>query len=118
MVALAPVAVDSVGFMKVIDTSLEADSVKATGILKSNTVDQDYGEVVTSGKIENIATSLNFGDYVYVSKAGDLTNVFPSIGVNSFISSDYVIRVGVIAKNQANPANKDLLISITLVGQL
>jgi hypothetical protein len=118
MLALAPVAIDSSGFMKNIDVTAEADSVKATGILKSNTVDQAYGEVVTSGKIENITTSLNFGDYVYVAKDGTLTNVLPSSGVNSFVTGDYAIRIGVIAKNQTNPANKDLLVSIVLVGQL
>lgn len=93
MLALSPVAIDSSGFMKNIDVTAEADSVKATGILKSNTVDQAYGEVVTSGKIENITTALTFGDYVYVAKDGTLTNVLPSAGTNSFVSSDYAIRV-------------------------
>jgi hypothetical protein len=55
---------------------------------------------------------------MYIDKTGNLTDIKPSIGVNSFIAGDFVISVGVIAKNATNPANKDLVISIDVIGQL
>lgn len=75
-------------------------------------------EVASSGKIKDITTSASIGDVLFIAKDGSLTNVKPSIGVGSFAEGDKVIRVGVVAKNQDDDNKKDLIISISVEGQL
>ena len=105
--------------MKGIDVSSEADCLNATGVLQNTTLNNTVGNVTRFGKIENVnALGFNFRDTVWVSKTGTLTNIPPSIGVNGFQVGDFVIRVGQISKNQTNPTNKDLLVFVSLIGQL
>jgi hypothetical protein len=87
-------------------------------LLESTTANGAVGDVVLAGKIENVTTSFDFGDYLYVSKTGGLTNQLPSIGVDSFVSGDFVIKMGLVTRNRTTPANKDYLIRVEIVGQL
>lgn len=116
--ALAPVRIDVNGDIDTIDVSVESEALTAIGITESSILNGSSGPVVTTGKIENIVTSFGFGDYIYVSKTGELTNVGPSEGIGGFVAGDFIIRVGVIAKNQSNPLNKDLLVNFNIVGQI
>lgn len=104
--------------MGLIDVSLESDVDAIAGITKSSVEDSGQTEIVTGGTIENISTTFNVGDPVYVSKTGGLTNQKPSIGTAGFTANDFIIRVGVIAKNNDNPLLKDLVVSIQIMGQL
>lgn len=95
------------------------DSANAiAGLLKANILDATVGDIVNSGIIEDISISASIGDIIYVSKSGGLTNIKPSIGVAGFDSGDWVIRVGVIAKNNDDPLLKDILVNIQIVGEL
>lgn len=116
--ALLPVVIDANGTLNVVDVSTEASALKTSGILESTVADNALGTVVLAGKIENVSTSFNFGDYLYVSKTGGLTNIQPSLGVASFVSGDFVIRIGLVSRNRTTPANKDYLIRVEIVGQL
>jgi hypothetical protein len=115
---LQPVSVDASGNIKGTDVSIEDDAIKFLGLASQNIPNGSSGNVVISGRITNISTTLGFGSYVYVSKSGGLTDIFPTEGVNGFVAGDYVIRVGVIARNQDNPLNKDIIIYPALIEQL
>jgi len=106
------------GNIAVVDASDETKALNIIGISKVSILNGDTGTVVHSGRIEGITTLTGFGDTVYVSKTGELTNIKPSIGVNSFTIGDFVIKIGVIAKNELNPAEKDLIVNIEIEGQL
>jgi len=114
---LYPVSVDSNGYGRATDTSIEIDSMNCAGVTSQNIADSSIGDIYTSGKIENVS-GFSFGDTIYVAKSGGLTNIKPDIGTGGFAAGDYVIRIGVIARSAINPSNKDLLLSIRLVGQL
>jgi hypothetical protein len=116
--ALQPVASDVNGKAKAINPSIEADAVKVAGIAGSAILDGSYGYVHSHGKIENVTTSYTFGDYIYVSKTGGLTNILPSEGVDGFVAGDFIIRVGIIVRNRAIPSQKDLMINIGIIGQI
>ena len=113
-----PVRMRPDGDMDFIDVSVETHAFAASGITSEIIQNLSTGPVLTSGRLANVITSFDFGDPVYVSKAGDLTNVKPSLGVGGFISGDFIIAIGVIGKNADNPANKDIILNIGLVGQL
>lgn len=115
---LTPVTIGSDGKLKLIDVSVENDAVKTCGVTEENIFNTNSGDVAINGKISNITTAFAFGDYVYVSKLGALTNILPTEGSGGFVAGDYIIKIGVIARNPDNPANKDLLININLVGQI
>jgi len=108
----------SISGIESIDVSNEAEANAIAGIVRSDISDANEGEIVSAGLLENITTSAAIGDIMYVSKVGDLTNIKPSIGVNGFVSGDWIIRVGVIAKNSSNPVLKDLLVNIQIIGEL
>ena len=112
------VSIDDNGRAKATDVSVENDAIRCAGISTQNINNNSDGEIVTTGKLENITTTLSFGDWVYLSKTGGLTNTKPEYGTGGFTSGDWAIRVGVIARNAANPSNKDLLVSMLLIGQI
>jgi hypothetical protein len=114
---LVPVRANTNGEMAKIDVSVEFQAVNVVGVTSADTPDASFGDVYLSGKIENI-TGFDFGDTLYINKIGELTSQAIDIGVNGFISGDFVIRVGVVVKNDIAPAQKDLLLSIGVVGQL
>jgi hypothetical protein len=115
--ALNPVTMNTNGDFQPIDVSSD-DSLKIVGVLLATTMPSAAGSIVCNGKIENVSVGLNFGDYVYVSKAGGITNNLPEEGLFGFVAGDWVIRLGVIAKNQLNPTLKDFLVSIQIIGKL
>jgi hypothetical protein len=115
---LVPVRLDNAGQLDVIDVSTDAGTLSIVGITEQSIVDSTAGYITTSGKLINISTSFDFGDFVYVSKIGDLTNSIPTVGINGFTNGDFIIRIGTIAQNDTNPLQKDIFIDITVIGQL
>jgi hypothetical protein len=112
-----PVRLNSSGNIATVDISIENHVFGIVGLTQDPISNLSYGWVVTEGKLEDVV-GFNFGDYIYLSKSGNLTNIAPSEGVGGFVSGDWVVRVGVIGKNETNPLLKDLFVSINIVGQL
>lgn len=113
-----PVKINNAGELDFINVTVEADSLAIAGVVAGTIGNGAQGTFLNSGKIEDLTTLANFGDTLYVSKAGALTNIKPSIGVDGFIAGDFVISIGVVAKNESNPTLKDLILNIDVVGQL
>lgn len=113
-----PVKLDSSGELALIDPSLEADVLSIAGVVVSNIPSGSSGDVVGSGRLLNLSTSAVLGAPVFLSKTGGITDVKPDIGVGGFVSGDFVVGLGIIAKNKINPVNKDLILNIRIIGQL
>ena len=112
-----PVRINSNGDIMPVDVASEADIFSLVGISSSMISTGNYGDVVTQGRVEDI-DGFDFGEYVYISKSGGLTNVLPDEGSYGFVSGDWVVKVGVIAKNPSDPILKDLIVNMQIVGQL
>jgi hypothetical protein len=113
-----PARINVLGELDFIDVSVEAEALAGVGVTAQSIPNAAQGTFLSSGKIEDITTTAAFGDLVYVDKTGAISNTKPSIGVGGFVAGDFVIQVGVIAKNESNPTLKDLIISVAIVGQL
>lgn len=121
--SVVPVFVNTSGDMVPVDVSNETKSLNIAGVTVSAIISGQSGDITSSGKIENISLGFGFapGDVIWVSKTvGGLTNVPPSLVTDggAFASGDYIIKVGVVAKNQSNPAQQDLLVNIQVIGQI
>jgi len=113
-----PVSIDDNGRLKLVDVSDGLDAFRFQGLTEDDIPDGEYGDVVKAGKVANVISSFAFGDNLFVGKDGNLTNSTPDEGSFGFVSGDYVLRVGAVARNDINPSQKDYLLSILLVGQL
>lgn len=118
IIRATPVKINADGSIGLVDPSIESDIDGLAGLTKDNVLDGSAIDVVSAGTLENITTLANVGDTLYLSKAGSLTNQKPSIAVAGFVAGDWIVRLGVIAKNQVNPLLKDLIVNIQFVGQL
>jgi hypothetical protein len=116
--ALTPVRLNSTGQLEAVNVGSDASALSIVGLTESAVADWTEGYVITSGKLTNIVTGFNFGDYIYVSKTGGLTSSYPIVGAGGFNAGDFVIRVGVIAKNDTNPLQKDIFVTMQIIGQL
>lgn len=114
---LTPVRANTNGEMARINVSIEFQATNVVGLTSASVLDSAFGDVILSGKLENIS-GFNFGDIIYISKSGGLTSTQPSEGVGDFVAGDFIIRVGVIVKNDSIGTQKDLLLSINVIGQL
>lgn len=113
-----PVRLDASGTIQKIDPSIEAQALACIGVAKNSVANGSSTPIVSQGRLEDVTTAGTFGDPLYVSKTGGLTNIKPSIGVGGFVEGDFVIFVGIVAKNQTNPLLKDLMVNVRVVGQL
>lgn len=113
-----PVRIDGNGNLNTIDVSVEAQAIAVAGVTLENIIDGTKGALASSGRVLNIITTANNGDVLYVSKTGGLTNIKPEIGVGGFLSGDFVIRIGVLFKNEDVITQQDLLLNIEVIGQL
>jgi hypothetical protein len=113
-----PVATLSTGLVTTIDASDQASVDAFVGLYAQDTPNGASGLVIDSGRLENVTTSFNVGDPLYISKTGGLINVPPSIGVNGFVVGDEVVFVGVVVINEFNPSLKDIKVLIEKVGDL
>jgi hypothetical protein len=112
-----PVKLTSAG-IALIDVSVESEVDAFAGVTSEDTLNSADAPVVTSGTIQDITTSFSVGSPIYISKLGTLTNLKPTLGENGFASGDFVIKIGMIAKNAQDPAKKDLVIGINIFGSL
>lgn len=113
-----PVRINSAGTLDFVNVAVEDEALNATGVASASIPNGSSGEFLSSGKIEDITTTADFGDLLFIDKTGSLTNTKPTLGENGFVSGDFVVAVGVVAKNQSNPLLKDLIINIDIQGQL
>jgi hypothetical protein len=116
--ALTPVRIDSNGKIQLIDVSTEISALSVVGVTQTPIANNSSGNVITQGRILDVTTSFTAGDYIYVSKTGTLTNVLPTNGLNGFVDGDFIIRIGVVAKNEIDINKKDLFISLSITGQM
>ena len=116
---LTPVCINpSTGLISTVDVSDEEKSRTVYGVLSQTSMCGCKAEVTSVGRIEDVLITGNFGDPIYVSKAGTLTNIPPAVGVGSFVSGDFCIEVGFLAKNLSNPLQKDLVVRISKAEQI
>lgn len=116
--ALTPVRVNGDGEMETIDVSVDTSALSVVGVTSEDVSNGVSGIIVTHGRVLDITTSFAVGDYVYVSSTGDMTNILPEVGSDGFVASDFIIRLGVVAKNETDSNKKDLFVGISIVGQL
>lgn len=116
--ALTPVGIDSAGDIKPVDVTDELSSLLQLGVTENSINSNTYGNVIFTGRIENVSLSYSHGTVLYVSKTGTLTDQVPTIGINGFVAGDKVIRVGGIVKNKTNPSLKDLIVKFEVIGTL
>jgi hypothetical protein len=76
------------------------------------------GPVIAGGRLHNITTPYPIGTALYVGTDSNPTNIYPSVGVNGFLSGDAVIFMGVIIPNEINPAAIDIALFTQLVATL
>lgn len=112
-----PVRINTSGDLSIIDVSVDTDVLGAMGVSNEMILTGTTGTIITGGKVEDIS-GFDFGDYIYVSKTGSLTHILPSEGVGGFVAGDWVIRVGVVSKNQTDPLLKDLFVNVQIIGQI
>lgn len=117
ILAYTPVRVNTSGDMDLIDVS-SPNAIGIIGLLAENTNDGDQGEIKSDRVVKNTSVAFNFGDILYVNKTGTLTNILPQVGIDDFVSGDFVIKVGVVSKNQDNPLNKDIIMEPDVIVQL
>lgn len=101
-----------------IDVTSEVSVGALVGIANQDIPAAATGLVVSGGRLTNVTTSFSIGDAVYVGSDGLLTNVKPDLGSAGFVSGDFVIFIGVVVKNEFNPALQDIQLMISVVGQL
>lgn len=118
LLKFTPVYIHSDGTYKRINVSIEAQALGCVGVVSEDINDTSTGKLAYNGTIENVTTAADFGDILFVDKTGGITNVKPSIGLGGFIADDFVVQIGIIAKNIDTPANKDLVLNVQVIGQL
>lgn len=113
-----PIGVNVFGQVSPVDVSSESSVLSMVGLMGVDTPPSANGNICDAGRLENITTSFNAGDPVWVAKGGGLTNVKPDIGVGGFASGDFVVFIGVIALNEFNALQKDIHLMKFIIGQL
>lgn len=76
------------------------------------------GPIVANGRLQNFVTAFPVGTALYIGTDGNPTNIVPSVGVNSFVSGDAVIFLGVLVQNELNPSEIDIALFTQVVGTL
>ncbi len=118
LLKFTPVYIASDGEYKRINVSIEAQALGCVGVVSEDIGNGGQGKLVYNGTIADVTTAADFGEILYVDKTGGITNVRPSIGLGGFVAGDFVVQIGIIAKNPENPANKDLIMNVQVIGQL
>ena len=112
------VSVNASGFL--VPTLVTSESLiqSIVGMTNVSIPSAAVGAVMDNGRLEDVTTSFAIGDALYLGKTGLLINTKPEIGVASFAEGDFVIFVGVVAKNEFNGSLKDIKLMISVIGQL
>jgi len=104
--------------LSLVDVSSEISVQAIVGLCGIAIPNGATGNVVDNGRLQDVSTSFNFGDALYIAKDGSLTNVKPDLGSNGFTDGDFVVFVGVVVKNEFNSSLKDIKLMISVIGQL
>lgn len=120
MPVAAPVSTNASGQLILVDVSSEAISEAMVGLTSQSIPSAASGQVVSDGRLENIPLGLGFsvGDPIWVGLSGTLTKVKPDLSVIGWSAGYFVIFVGVVVKNEFNPANQDIQLMRQIIGQL
>ena len=103
---------------KTVDVSDEGDVNSVVGVLNSEVSDGGSATIVGAGKITDIGNTFNLRDGLFIAKDGTLTSTKPSIGVDGFVAGDWIVKIGVVTKNQVDPLDRDLIVNTIIIGQL
>lgn len=115
----SPVSSNTSGQILLTDVSNEALALAFVGLTNIAIPSAASGEVISTGRIENVSTGFSIGDAIYIgSTPGTLTNIKPNEGSNGFVALDWVIFVGVLVKNEFNPSQTDIQMLPQVIGQL
>lgn len=107
------------GTIQPTDVASEASFLAFLGLMFQDTANATSGPILSTGRLLNVSLSgFTYGDPVYVGPGGTLTNLKPDIGVDGFTAGDWVIFVGVVVENEANPANLDIQLNVNKIGRL
>lgn len=113
-----PIYCNASGNAKEVDVSVESEALAVIGLAQSDILIGTYGKVVSSGLVKDVSVAFSFGDVIYISKSGALTNIKPSVGVGGFLAGDFVVKVGVVTKNADDSLKKDIAVNVQIMGQL
>jgi hypothetical protein len=113
-----PVSLTASGTIIPIDISDETSVYRIVGLCGQDLAGGETGEVIDTGRLEDVTIGYSVGDPLYISKAGFLTNARPDIGVDGFVAGDWVVFIGLVVKNLNDPLKKDIKLMIDIVGQL
>jgi hypothetical protein len=116
--AFTLVSQSSMGGLIPVDPSVEAQVQNIIGVTNASMANTATGTVTLSGLITNVSLSFPVETVVYLNTNGSLTSSAPDIGVGSFVSGDFIVKVGKITLNALSPSEKDLLVELEVVGQL
>lgn len=115
----SPVSVNSSGQIILADVSSEANIKALVGLAALDLPSAASGSVIDQGRLEDITTSFNIGDPIYLGHTpGTLINTKPDIGSASFVAGDWIVFLGVIVQNEFDNAKKDLKLFIQVIGRL
>ena len=114
----SPVSQTATGGIKLSDPSDENSVFSLVGLLLATTSNNADGTVYTGGRMPCGIFSFSIGDALWLNVGGGLTNVKPSVGVNGLVSGMFIVQVGTVVKNKTNPSAKDILVRISINGQL
>lgn len=113
-------AVNSAGLIAPLDVSSQASVNNMVGYASSRIPASTAGPVISNGRLKLYTNSNSYalGTPLYIGTDGNPTNIVPSVGVNSFVSGDYCIFLGVIVPNEVNPSEFDISLFTQIVGVL
>ena len=113
-----PIGINVSGEMQLLDVAIEDNILSFVGLTKTDISSGSTGEVVVSGPAENVNTTANLDEIVYVAKTGGLTSTKPEIGVGGFVAGDIIVKVGKVTKNATNGSLKDVVVQPQIIGQI
>lgn len=116
--ALTLVSQDGSGNLVPMDITSESDVKDILGVVNADIASSASGTVTFSGLIENITTSFNLGDVIYLNNSGTLTTTAPDVNNSGYVAGNFIVKVGKITLNATNGAHKDLYVEIEIPGQL
>jgi hypothetical protein len=111
-------SVNSSGLLIPLDVSSQVSWQSFVGYANVRIPASAVGPIIANGRLQNITTSYPVGTALYIDTNGNPTNIVPSVGVNSFVSGDMVIFMGVLVPNESNPSEIDIALFTQFVGTL
>lgn len=112
------VSINSSGLIVPLNVSSQASWNNFVGYANVRIPTSSSGPVIANGRLQNITTGLAVGTALYIGKDSNPTSTVPSVGVNSFVSGDAVIFMGVLVNNEANPSEIDIALFTQIIGTL